>query len=273
MKHECDIVRDLMPMVVDGTASEKSNAMVAEHVAECDPCRDMFDEMRQEVPVVHGEPQDGQLVKKLRHRRRLRRLLLVLLGMALCAVLAVVGWRGWLYWFEADVVLVAQENYIVELVHHDIYSTQTIWRFLGGRAQVSNSYFDQETGDLYFWSTTSRLPKPLLSAVSVNSEEQLYYFDDLGYANLISYYDPETGSICFDIMPVNRVIKGAPEDWYPIYAKENRSQHVMYERLNPPDEALTDQWRARMNAWGIYDKWKAMDEGNGRNYIYVWETE
>lgn len=270
MKHECDIVRDLMPMVVDGTASEKSKAMVDEHVAECAPCRDMFDEMRQDIAPQTARQEDTTLVRKLRGRRRIRTALLVLMGMALCAVLAVVGWRGWLYYFEADVVLVAEENYSVEVVHHDIYGTQTIWRFLGGRAQVYNSYFDQETGDLYFWSTTSRLPKPALTAVSVNSEEQLYYFDDLGYANLISYYDPETGSICFDVMPVNRIIKGAPEGWYPDadgYGK------VMSELLNPPDEALTETWRERMKAWGIFDKWKDLYEGTGRNILLVWETE
>ena len=270
MKHECDIVRDLMPMVVDGTASEKSKAMVAEHIGECAPCRDILDEMRQDIAPETARQEDAGLIRKLRRRRRIRTALLVLLGMALCAMLAVVGWRGWLYYFEADVVLVAQENYIVELVHHDVYGTQTIWRFMGGRAQVYNSYFDQETGDLYFWSTTSRLPKPALTAVAVNSEEQLYYFDDIGYANLISYYDQETQSICFDIMPVNRIIKGAPEGWY---SDADGYGQVMYELLNPPDEALIDEWRARMNAWGIYDKWKAVDERSGRDYTYLWETE
>ena len=250
MKHECDIVRDLMPLVVDGTASEKSRAMVEEHVGECEPCREMYGEMRQEVPVARAEPQDGQLVKKLRHRRRLRRVLLVLLGMGISALLVFAGWRGWNYGFNTYVVLTAETDYNLEIVQDGAGGVESVWTILDGRAQEYNGYFDVETGDMYFWSTTTRLPLPAFSDKIVNSEAQLFYSEDIGYGYVIGKYDWEAHRETLYIVPVNRIIKGAPETLFT--HGDSSVWKVIYERPNPPDEALTEAWRAKMRETGWF---------------------
>lgn len=273
MKHDCEVVRDLMPLVVDGTASEKSKAMVEEHVAECDPCREMFAEMRQEVPGRLTMEQGGQVVKKLRWRRMLRRVLLVLLGVAISAVLAIAGQRLWLYYFEADVVLTAEENYSVEVVRKDFFGTQTIWTIKDGHAQIPNTYFDAETGDLYLWSSTTRLRLPATSDQMVNQESQLYYFDDLGYAYIDVLFDVEENDFYVAVMPVNRIIKGLPVGWESRYMGTPPFSKVMVEGLNPPDEALTEEWRSRLEAWGLLDEWQAYAEWLTTRHSPEIETE
>ena len=39
MKNNCDMARDLMPLTIDGVASEASQNYVNEHLAECAECR------------------------------------------------------------------------------------------------------------------------------------------------------------------------------------------------------------------------------------------
>lgn len=39
MKHNCEIVRDLLPLYAEQIASPASTALVEEHLAECPACR------------------------------------------------------------------------------------------------------------------------------------------------------------------------------------------------------------------------------------------
>lgn len=107
MKHDCDIVRDLMPMCIDGTASEKARKMVDEHVAECPPCDKVYAEMKGEtkieLPVQPAAPEFVTTVKKMKNRRKRRTWLTLLLGVLIAAVVALAGFLGY-FWYFVDVV-------------------------------------------------------------------------------------------------------------------------------------------------------------------------
>ena len=51
MKNECSIVRDLLPLYAEHITSEATNALVEEHLAECEACRAELEQMEQPVPV------------------------------------------------------------------------------------------------------------------------------------------------------------------------------------------------------------------------------
>lgn len=46
MKYQCEIVRDLMPLYLDGIASGQSRQMVEAHLSECKECSDLFSQMK-----------------------------------------------------------------------------------------------------------------------------------------------------------------------------------------------------------------------------------
>lgn len=48
MKYNCDVIRDLLPLYIDGVASEKSAELVREHLAECEKCASLVPEMQSE---------------------------------------------------------------------------------------------------------------------------------------------------------------------------------------------------------------------------------
>lgn len=108
MKHDCDIVRDLMPMCIDGTASEKAQAMVNEHVVECPPCDRIYAEMKGEhkieLPVQPAAPEFVTTVKKIKNRRKRRTWLAVLTGVVIAAMIALAGFAGYV-WYFVDVAL------------------------------------------------------------------------------------------------------------------------------------------------------------------------
>ena len=46
MKHECSIVRDLLPLYVESMVSEETAAFVKEHLAECQNCTEAYEAMK-----------------------------------------------------------------------------------------------------------------------------------------------------------------------------------------------------------------------------------
>ncbi len=81
MKHNCEIVRDLLPLYAEQMASPASTALVKEHLAECPACRAELDRMEKPVPV-QPEKEPGAPLRTIQialTRRRLHTILGTLL--------------------------------------------------------------------------------------------------------------------------------------------------------------------------------------------------
>ena len=49
MKHDCEVIRDLLPLYQDDVCSPKSREMVEEHLKECEACKKELEEIKKEV--------------------------------------------------------------------------------------------------------------------------------------------------------------------------------------------------------------------------------
>lgn len=93
MKYNCELIRDLLPLVQDDMASPASQAAVAEHLESCEACRVWYAGMKQE-PDREGEDieatdQYKALAKRLRLRKMLTRAGLVcVVGLVMIASIA-----------------------------------------------------------------------------------------------------------------------------------------------------------------------------------------
>lgn len=56
MKNNCDIIRDLLPLYVDGVCSQDSAKLVEEHLTDCQSCRELLDKLRGEEEIIPGSP-------------------------------------------------------------------------------------------------------------------------------------------------------------------------------------------------------------------------
>lgn len=79
---KCEMIRDLMPLYIDGLTSEESNREIEKHLKSCKECRKYYQEMTGEigeaVPISEEELQDVELIKKMKKKKRRR----ILGGMA-----------------------------------------------------------------------------------------------------------------------------------------------------------------------------------------------
>lgn len=74
MKINCGIVRDLLPLYVEGLAGEESRAAVEEHMEECGECRKIYGEMSGPKPQVHYDREPAESFERYvkKEKRNLR---------------------------------------------------------------------------------------------------------------------------------------------------------------------------------------------------------
>ncbi len=96
-KNDCNIIRDLMPLVIDRAASEESRRAVEEHIASCAECRKQYEAMKAELSEgarAEYEAEQSKFVAALRsvkRQRRRRRLTAALAAFVICAAAALGG--------------------------------------------------------------------------------------------------------------------------------------------------------------------------------------
>ena len=67
----CAVVQDLMPLVIDGAASEESSQAVSKHVSECSVCSKIYSEMQSAVPApVASEKAEQGFHQAFKHQRK-----------------------------------------------------------------------------------------------------------------------------------------------------------------------------------------------------------
>ena len=163
MKHDCDIVRDLMPMCIDGTASDKAKDMVEEHVAECSPCDKVYGEMkgeaRLELPVQTAAPEFVTTVKKMQQHRKRRTWLTLLLGVMITAAVALAGFYGYYWYFEdqhpledAQLTLVASKDGIALIHAANVPKSATMYIHFSAMTHPESAQGQYE-GCVYLYAT------------------------------------------------------------------------------------------------------------------------
>ena len=82
----CDICCDLIPLVVDGVASEDSEAAVKAHIGACAACRDLYQgELERGMASLREKAADEKVLRRLRLRLAWQGLLLTFAALAVMA--------------------------------------------------------------------------------------------------------------------------------------------------------------------------------------------
>lgn len=135
MTDNCNIIRDLIPLVIDAAASEDSTKCVETHLETCEACRECYQAMQSAFAVVKAKEEEQKIfseaARKLRKKRRLRLLRNILIGMLIGCVLAWGGLYGYSY-------LTQQYN---QIVYHGFYGV-TLSQLQDGRVSLNLDYYD-----------------------------------------------------------------------------------------------------------------------------------
>lgn len=64
MKNECSIVRDILPLYLEGMVSDDTAEFVAEHLSHCSECKREFDSLQQGSTLDQSEPERAEQRKE-----------------------------------------------------------------------------------------------------------------------------------------------------------------------------------------------------------------
>ena len=122
MKNECNVAKDLMPLVIDGVASEESQQYVGDHVAECTDCAMIYGAMKVELPRINAEKERAEMeqaAKRVRKTRTLRGII----GAVLAIVIFIGGSFAW-HEIEFRLTQVCETSMALDAYHVNLVQTR-----------------------------------------------------------------------------------------------------------------------------------------------------
>lgn len=114
MRNECNIVKDLLPLYIDGAVSEDSRKLVEEHTAICEDCGQTRREMMLALPENRETAVEQTVLKKAAKKLRMKHMrrggLLAVAGLLL-GILLLFGWRElhWYLWEDWSIPMALDE--------------------------------------------------------------------------------------------------------------------------------------------------------------------
>ena len=70
----CEIIRDLLPLYIDGLTSKESNQEIEKHLKNCEECQKYYQEMTGDIDnfsvITNEEIEDVNLIKKIKKKNR-----------------------------------------------------------------------------------------------------------------------------------------------------------------------------------------------------------
>lgn len=211
--YHCDTVRDLMPLVIDGVASENSCEIVREHVAACDECRVAMESMRSAVDESVPDSDDGfaLFVKNTGRRLRRRRLAAIV-----CIVLALAVVVMSLPRFRSvDIDLTAQDVVFALDEQGRITVTCTLPHGCGFVGMNTGS--GPDTGSVYFNMYRTRWPDLSGQKETGTITETLWWVYWDGEA-LHEYVNDGEDKI------ITQLRVGTPDDYFVLYRQGDELQ-------------------------------------------------
>ena len=71
---KCEIIRDLLPLYIDGLTSKESNQEIEKHLKNCEECQKYYQEMTGDIDnfsvITNEEIEDLNLIKKIKKKNR-----------------------------------------------------------------------------------------------------------------------------------------------------------------------------------------------------------
>ena len=99
--NECNVARDLMPLVIDQVASEESRTLVEAHAAACESCAQVYNDMLTQTPEKCDAAEDNSFSAAMRQLRRTvgwRRMKVIVLSVVITLGILAVGSWGYQYY-------------------------------------------------------------------------------------------------------------------------------------------------------------------------------
>lgn len=86
MKHNCDIIKDLLPLYCDGVCSDASKAAVEEHIEECCGCNEVYKNLTADslCPVINTDDEENKVrfMKDIKNKLLIKKIIIAAISVA-----------------------------------------------------------------------------------------------------------------------------------------------------------------------------------------------
>ena len=223
---DCEVVRDLMPLVIDDAASGTSRGIVETHLKECPGCRKTMEEMRTELAERKASPEDKDFVRFVKNtgRELRRKKVIAILSLVVGLVSLVIGIYAYLANNSRNIEL-TPENVVFALDEEGhLTATHTIEGKYGYTGMGTSGVADSDV--LYFHMSRSMLPDYSGEKLTGTIQETMDWLCWNGEELCIVYMAAEedlTETLlpeAYDIYveePILELRVGTPEDYFVLY--------------------------------------------------------
>lgn len=147
MEKTCEIIKDLLPLYIDGVCSEDSKNAVEEHIKTCEDCKRELEDYRGEITAV--ERQEEEVIKKISSRWKKSKTKALFSGIFIMAVIGILGIAVLCYSFTTRAVkyeevtvgnlsILSNSNvYFTLKVSEDIYAKGADWFEYNGNIYIT----------------------------------------------------------------------------------------------------------------------------------------
>lgn len=186
-KVKCEVVRDLMPLVIDDVASEGSKRLVQAHMEDCEGCRGYYTGMTAAISRAAMPPESDKsfikLGKRMKRKVGLRKILIVVLIFAVLTVGSMAAYDYATTWVDMPI-----DYCDVQLAYDDDGDVIMHVENSGGPGWFHNWGYEEHDGVYYI---IPHMPRMTLTSGVSDAYEELYDLAMVDNRIYVVFYDYE----------------------------------------------------------------------------------
>lgn len=136
MNKKCDIIKDLLPLYAENICSDDSRQAVAEHIAECESCRNELNKINTNVAIQADS--DVSMFKRIKKRARIEKVVISIVSIVF--VLSAL-WFAQFFLINTDCAMDYEKYNLAENVTVEVDEDGLLWLCTDNEASTYDYYY------------------------------------------------------------------------------------------------------------------------------------
>ena len=136
MNNKCDIIKDLLPLYAENMCSDDSRQAVAEHIAECESCRNELKKINTDVAIQADS--DVSMFKRIKKRARIEKVVISIVSIVF--VLSAL-WFAQFFLINTDCAMDYEKYNMAENVKVEVDEDGLLWLCTDNEASTYDYYY------------------------------------------------------------------------------------------------------------------------------------
>lgn len=136
MNNKCDIIKDLLPLYAENMCSDDSRQAVAEHIAECESCRNELKKINTDVAIQADS--DVSMFKRIKKRARIEKVVISIVSIVF--VLSAL-WFAQFFLINTDCAMDYEKYNLAENVTVEVDEDGLLWLCTDNEASTYDYYY------------------------------------------------------------------------------------------------------------------------------------